>query len=145
VRWQAETLAKMTAWSNSRSDWLGIALCAAHHDRRKTAEEYAIARCPGEAAVYTAGALIDGLPYQRVPADDKEIQAARFGPTFMVWRADDKISEWTMPLEGSQEWLLVDVVGRAKPLDVKDGKASFPIGTSPVYVLPKPDYEQLTR
>ncbi|MFA4945353.1 MAG: hypothetical protein WC789_11705 [Lentisphaeria bacterium] len=145
LRWQADTLAKMAAWTNSREDWLGIALCAAHHDRRKTAEEYAMARNPGEAAAYTAGALIDGLPYRRVAVADQEVQAGWFGNTFMVWRTDDRSGDWTLPLDGAQEWLLVDVVGRAKPLAVQDGRAIFPIGPSPVYVLAKAEYERLTR
>ncbi len=145
VSWQAETLAKMTAWTNSREDWIGIALCAAHHDRRQTAEEYGIARCPGEAAVYTAGALIDGLPYKRVPSDDKGIQAAYFGPTFMVWRDDDKTGNYTIKLDAGQQWLLVDVVGRTRPLPVSDGSATFEIGTRPQYVIPVAEYERLTR
>lgn len=145
LRWQADTTAKMTAWTNSRPDWLGIALCAAHHDRRKTAEEYAMARNPGEAAIYTASALIDGLPYKRFPTDDKEIQAAWFGNTFMIWRADEKNSEWTMPLDAAQKWVLVDVVGRVKPLALKAGQATFPVSTSPVYVLTRAEYEKLTR
>jgi hypothetical protein len=145
VRWQAETLAKMTAWTNSREDWIGIALCAAHHDRRRTAEEYGIHHCPGEASVYTASALIDGLPYKRVPADDKEIQSAYFGPTFMIWRADDKTSNWTMKLDPAEQWLLVDVVGRTRPLTINDGSATFEIGTSPQYVISTADYQRLTR
>jgi hypothetical protein len=145
MRWQATTLAKMAAWTNSREDWLGIALCAAQHDRRITAEEYGMAHNPGEAAIYTASALIDGLPYKRHKTDDKQIQAAWFGETFMIWRADDKPGDWSMKLEGAGPWVIVDVVGRMKPLEVKEGKAEFKIGTSPVYVLTKKEYARLTR
>ncbi len=145
LRWQADTVAKLTAWTNSREDWLGVALCAAHHDRRKTAEEYAMARNPGEAAIYTAGALIDGLPYKREPTNDKAVQAAWFGDTFMIWRTDDKASMWKMPLTGEGPWVSVDVVGRLRLLEVKDGQVSFMIGTSPVYVLSQANYERLTR
>jgi hypothetical protein len=145
LRWQADTLAKMTAWVNSRPDWLGLALCAAHHNRRETGEEYALAHDPGEAAAYTAGALIDGLPYQRVPADDPDVQVARFGETLMAWRADERTSAYDLALPGNGPWLIVDVVGRARPFAVRDGRAVVTIGTSPVYVLTRAEYERLTR
>jgi hypothetical protein len=145
MRWQAATLAKMTAWTNSREDWMGIALCAAQRDRRITGEEYAMARNPGEAAVYTAGALIDGLPYRRVQTEGKDVQAAWFGETFMVWRADDHTSDYALTLAGAGPWVIVDVVGRVKPLAVQGGTATITIGTSPVYVLPESHYHQLTR
>lgn len=135
----------MTAWTNSRPDWLGVALCAAHHDRRITAEGYGMARNPGEAAIYTASALIDGLSYKRERTEDQQIQAAWFGDTFMIWRADDQDGPWTMPLDSAKPWLIVDVVGRARPLEVNDGQATLWIGTSPVYVLTRQRYEQLTR
>jgi hypothetical protein len=32
-----------------------------------------------------------------------------------------------------------------RPLEVEDGKAVLKIGTSPVYVLAKSEYERLTR
>lgn len=145
MRWQATTVAKMAAWTNSREDWLGIAFCAAHHNRRQTGEEYGMAHNPGEAAIYTAGALIDGLPYKRFKAEDPNVQAAWFGETFMIWRSDDKEGEWTMSLDGSKPWVVVDVVGRTKPLEVKNGTAKFAIGTSPVYVLARAEHERLTR
>jgi len=145
MRWQAATVAKMAAWTNSREDWMGIAFCAAHHNRRITAEEYGMSHNPGEAAIYTAGALIDGFPYRRLTTEDKEIQAAYFGDTFMIWRADDKTSDWKMKLEGAGPWVIVDVVGQAKPLEVKDGEAKFQIGTSPVYILTRENYEKLTK
>jgi hypothetical protein len=50
-----------------------------------------------------------------------------------------------MKLEGAGPWVIVDVVGRMKPLEVNEGKAEFKIGTSPVYVLPKKEYARLTR
>jgi hypothetical protein len=48
---------------------------------------------PGEAAMYTASALIDGLPYQILDAKDANIQAAYFGDTLIIWRTivDPKI------------------------------------------------------
>lgn len=144
LRWQAETLAKLTAWTNSRADWLGVALCAAQHNRRITAEEYAMAHNPGEAAIYTASALIDGLPYRRVATEDAEIQAAYFGETFMIWRADDRASSYELALQGDGPWVVVDVVGRVKPLEATGGSARLSIGSSPLYVLTRREYERLT-
>jgi hypothetical protein len=145
LRWQAATLAKMTAWTNSREDWLGIALCAAHHNRRATMEEYGLAHNPGEAAAYTAGALIDGLPYKRFPTDDDKIQAAHFGDTFMIWRTDDAVTDWKMKLDGAGPWVIVNVVGQLRPLEVTSGEATFLISTSPFYVLTTENYQRLTR
>jgi hypothetical protein len=145
MRWQAETVAKMAAWVNSREDWLGIAFCAAHHNRRITAEDYAMAHNPGEAAIYTASALIDGFPFRRQATDDKEIQAAYFGETFMIWRTDERRAPYSLPLAGEGPWVLVDVVGKPRPLEVKDGVALLEVGSSPCYVLPRASYEQLTR
>ena len=145
MRWQAATVAKLAAWTNSREDWLGVAFCAAHHNRRVTMEEYGMAHNPGEAALYTAGALIDGLPYKRVPAEDPAIQAATFGDTFMAWRADDRESEWSLSPAGDGPWVLVDVVGNAAPLERHDGVLRIPLGTSPVYALSRERYEALTR
>jgi len=39
----------------------------------------------------------------------------------------------------------VDVVGQMRPLDCKEGEAQFAIGPSPVYILAKSDYDELTR
>jgi len=145
LRWQADTIAKMIAWANSRADWLGIAFCAPHHDRRITAEEYAMAHDPGEAAMYTASALVDGRPYRRIASDDPELQAAWFGDTLMVWRSDERTTGWSARLDGAGPWLLVDVVGRARPLEVEHDLARFRIGQSPVYVLAQTEYQRLTR
>lgn len=145
MRWQAEMVAKMAAWTNSRADWLGIAMCAAHHDRRITAEDYAMARNPGEAALYTASALIDGLPYRRLATDDPQIQAAWFGPTLMVWRADGKRSVFGVPVDFQQSWVVVDVVGRVRPLKADSEEARLEISSSPIYILPESDYQRLTR
>ncbi|MFA4945352.1 MAG: hypothetical protein WC789_11700 [Lentisphaeria bacterium] len=146
-RGQADLAAKMIAWVNHRSDYHGIAFCIGYeYDwARGRLWDYSMGHKPGEAAMITAGALIDGLPYRAVATQDKNLQAAWFGNTFMAWRTDDRPGEWILPLDGTQEWLLVDVVGRAKPLAVQDGRAIFPIGPSPVYVLAKAEYERLTR
>lgn len=145
MRWQADTAAKMAAWTNARAEWLGVAFCAAHHDRRLTAEEYGMAHNPGEAALYTASALIDGLPYERISTEDVQVQVGKFGPTRMIWRTDDKATDWTFVLDEPRPWVVVDVVGRARSLEVVDGRITIKVRTSPQYLLPRAEYERLTR
>ena len=100
---------------------------------------------PGEAALCTAGALIDGLGYERVKSDDKAIQAARFGETLMAWTSG-KPASWPVTPKGPGPWLIVDVVGRAKPLPVDaQGNARLELSASPVYILTEANYQQLTR
>jgi len=147
-RWQAEQVAKMIAWVNSRSDYLGLAFCIGHEYDLAYGRiwDYSMGHKPGEAALYTAGALIDGLPYRAVDAQDVNIQAAYFGETFMIWRTDEASSQWQLQLDPGKAWVLVDVVGhsREQPVDAA-GVANIPISASPVYVLARTDYERLTR
>lgn len=147
-RGQADLAAKMLAWVNSRADYVGIAFCIGYeYDwARGRLWDYSMGHKPGEAAMITAGALIDGLPYQPVPDAGRDVQAARFGGTFMAWRTDDAVQEYRLRLDPAQAWVLVNVVGCMRPLAVTtDGAAVFPLGSSPVYVLPRTDYERLTR
>ncbi len=147
-RWQAEQVAKMIAWTNSRGDYLGLAFCIGHEYDWGYGRlwDYSMGHKPGEAALYTAGALIDGLPYRRVNVADTNVQAAQFGETFMIWRTDSATSAWQVQRDPSTAWIVVDVVGRARPLEVdKDGFALIRISGSPLYILSKADYERLTR
>jgi len=147
-RWQAEQVAKIIAWVNSRSDYLGLAFCIGHEYDLAYGRiwDYSMGHKPGEAAMYTASALIDGLPYQAFDTKDANIQAAYFGDTFMIWRTDEANSNWQLKLDPGKPWVLVDVVGHSQELLVDAfGNANFPISASPVYVLPKADYEHLTR
>jgi len=147
-RWQAEQVAKIIAWVNSRSDYLGLAFCIGHEYDLAYGRiwDYSMGHKPGEAAMYTASALIDGLPYQAFDTKDANIQAAYFGDTFMIWRADETNSNWQLKLDPGKAWLLVDVVGSSQELQVDaSGFANIPISAIPVYVLPKADYESLTR
>lgn len=147
-RWQAEQVAKIIAWVNSRSDYLGLAFCIGHEYDLAYGRiwDYSMGHKPGEAAMYTAGALIDGLPYQAFDTKNANIQAAYFGDTFMIWRTDETNSNWQLKLDPGKAWLLVDVVGHSQELQVDaSGNANLPISASPVYVLPKADYERLTR
>ncbi|WP_019867095.1 hypothetical protein [Methylovulum miyakonense] len=146
-RWQAEQAAKMVAWANSRSDYLGLAFCIGHEYDLGYGRiwDYSMGHKPGEAALYTASALIDGLPYRAFDAKDANIQAAYFGDTFMIWRTDGTAGTWRMQLTPGKPWVLVDVVGAVRKLPVDAaGNADIPISASPVYVLPQLGYERLT-
>lgn len=146
-RWQAEQAAKIIAWVNSRSDYLGLAFCIGHEYDLAYGRvwDYSMGHKPGEAALYTASALIDGLPYQAFDAKDANIQAAYFGDTFMIWRTDQAAGNWRLRLDPGKSWLLVDVVGHAQPLPLDgSGNADIPVSASPVYVLPRSEYERLT-
>ena len=147
-RWQAEQAAKIIAWVNSRSDYPGLAFCIGHEYDLAYGRiwDYSMGHKPGEAALYTASALIDGLPYQAVDAKDANIQAAYFGDTLMLWRTDEATGNWPLKLATGKSWVLVDIVGQIKELTVDaSGVANIPISASPVYVLTRADYERLTR
>ncbi|MGZ5051713.1 MAG: hypothetical protein ACXWF8_06675 [Methylobacter sp.] len=147
-RWQAEQAAKMIAWVNSRADYLGIAFCIGHEYDAGYGRiwDYSMGHKPGEAALYTAGALIDGLPYKVVDTQDANIQAAYFGDTLMAWRSDGASSTERLRLAPGKSWMVVDVVGHVRELPVDtSGNADVPISSSPVYVLARDEYERLTR
>ncbi len=147
-RWQAEQVAKIIAWVNSRRDYLGVAFCIGHEYDLAYGRiwDYSMGHKPGEAALYTASALIDGLTYQALATKDANIQAAYFGDTLMIWRTDETVGNWPLQFAPGKSWLLVDVVGRVQELAVDAaGVANIPISVSPVYVLARSDYERLTR
>lgn len=146
-RGQADLAAKMIAWINSRSNYMGLGFCIGHEYDWGVGRlwDYSMGHKPGEAAMVTASALIDGLPYKAVNTGDTNIQAAYFGDTFMIWRSDDKAGSWTLPADASQQWVGVDVVGQVRPLAIDGGQVKVAIGASPIYVLTKAEYERLTR
>jgi hypothetical protein len=147
-RWQAEQAAKMIAWVNSRNDYLGLAFCIGHEYDLAYGRiwDYSMGHKPGEAALYTASALIDGLPYRAPDAKEANIQAAYFGDTFMIWRTDEVAGNWRMQLAPGKPWVLVNVVGSVRELPVDTaGNADIPISASPVYVLSRDEYDRLTR
>jgi len=147
-RWQAEQVAKMISWVNSRNNYLGLAFCIGHEYDLAYGRiwDYSMGHKPGEAALYTASALIDGLPYQAFDAKDANIQAAYFGESFMIWRIDEATGNWPLQLDPGKSWVLVDVVGHIQELPVDaSGFANIPISASPVYVLARSNYERLTR
>lgn len=147
LRWQADTTAKIVAWANSRSDFDIVAFCAVFAYARELSGswDYAMGHRPGEAALYTASALIDGLPYRRIKTA-AGIQAAWFGNTLMTWTTGGDAAEWQVGLNSGESWVTVDVVGRVRSLAVgADRTAMISVASSPVYVLTRNDYERLTR
>ncbi|MEC4750305.1 hypothetical protein [Methylomicrobium sp. Wu6] len=146
-RWQAEQVAKIIAWVNSRSDYLGLAFCIGHEYDLAYGRiwDYSMGHKPGEAALYTASALIDGLPYRAVDTKNADVQAAYFGETLMIWRSDETSGDWPLRLDPGKRWVLVNVVGQRQDLRVDaSGYANIPVSASPVYVLARADYERLT-
>ena len=152
-RWQAATVAKMTAWANSRSDFQVIAFLIPFRYSRNApvvagkiqdAEgDIQAGHQPAEAAYYTASALIDGLPYRRIESVDAALQAAFFGDTLMLWTTGAP-NDCNLAL-GDGEWLVVDVVGRVGLLPVNSlGMAAIRLTASPVYILRRTHYERLT-
>lgn len=100
---------------------------------------------PGEAAYYTASALIDGFDdYQRLDFG-ANVQAAKFGPTIMMWYTSKDTLPVQLGLTGSDAYVQVDVVGRVTPLEVNaETGVTLTLSDSPIYVLAKDTYEQLT-
>ncbi|EIQ00828.1 hypothetical protein OpiT1DRAFT_05384 [Opitutaceae bacterium TAV1] len=152
-RWQAAMIAKMTACALSREDYQRIGFLVPWRYSRGENRYYIMdieaGHMPAEAAYYTASALIDGFDYKRI-ATGKRIQAARFGPTFMAWTTDTAhpISFKYRP-EEKGPFVLVDVVGRVTDLlpdaIAPDGTLALMLTDSPIYLLPRADYERLTR
>lgn len=146
-RGQADLAAKMIAWVNSRENYLGLGFCIGQEYDWGYGRlwDYSMGHKPGEAALITASALIDGLPCHGVEVQDENIQAARFGPTLMIWRTDGRQSDWSVDVAADESWVSVNVVGTVTPLHARDGKVTVRIGESPLYVLPRSSYERLTR
>ncbi len=141
-RWQADTIAKMVACVCSREDFQYIGFLWPWTYAR--GNDIVTAHMPGEAAYYTVSALIDGFPYTRLDVGDRNVQAAIFGKTRMLWRTRGS-GRVRLPLRGTEPWVIVDVVGRVREFAVdEDGHANLKLTGSPVYVLTKADYERLT-
>jgi hypothetical protein len=146
-RWQADMLAKMVAWANSRNDFqvIGFLVPWVNSREKGMIGDIPVGHLPGEAALYTSGALIDGFDYKCVAKEKKEIQAAWFGSTLMAWTTGMPC-EWTTKLDGVGPWVRVDVVGRAYPQELNaDGTVTLKLSASPVYILEKSRYEMLVN
>jgi hypothetical protein len=145
--WQADTVAKMAACSLSRKDFEIIGFLVPWHYARAIhgISDISAAHMPAETAYYTASALIDGFEsYQRINLGD-DIQAARFGPTLMLWRTNPAPTDIQFQADLREPLVLVDVVGRVNDLPVQeDGSVIVKVSESPVYLLNRGDYETLT-
>lgn len=146
-RWQAATVAKMVACALSHADWQVIGfLIPWQYSRARdgglgSIGDIEAGHMPAEAAYYTVSALIDGFPYTRLSLGEG-VQAARFGPTTMLWSTAGA-RDVPIPLEGAGPWVVVDVVGRVRPL--AGANTPLQVTDSPVYVLTRADYGRLTR
>ena len=100
---------------------------------------------PAEAAYYTASALVDGFSYTRLSLGSR-IQAAQFGPTTLIWIPDGKPGNVVVTPKGEAPFVQVDVVGRVKELKGEgNGSVSVAVGDSPVYILSRKTYGELTK
>lgn len=139
-RWQADTVTKMVACSLSREDFerIGFLVPWWYTRERGSLSDIETGHMPGEAAYYTASALIDGFnQYERLDMGEG-VQAARFGPTVLAWTTGSD-REIKLPIDVKDDYVIVDVVGRVS--DLKSNKMM--LSSSPVYVVPKKVYRQL--
>jgi hypothetical protein len=146
-RWQADTVAKMAACALSRQDFQKIGFLVPWWYSREKGKlgDIEAGHMPAEAAYYTASALIDGFPYTRLSLGGPT-QAAQFGPTTMVWTTNGKHRDVTTTPQGKAPYVQVDVVGRVKELETgADGAVSVTASGSPIYILPRTTYEDLTK
>jgi len=151
-RWQADTVAKMTACVCSRDDFQYIAFLwpwqaahtGTHAGPKAGTNDITTPHMPGEAAYYTASALIDGFAYTRLDLGDNSVQAAFFGETRMLWSTSGR-RQVNLTLDHGGPWVVVDVIGRVRALAVGEGGAArIDLTGSPVYVMSKASYERLT-
>ena len=139
-RWQAETMPKMLAWALARKDYSGIAFLVPW-EKSPNGGDISVAHDPAEAALYVAGSLIDGYAPELLSGYPEQLEVARFGSTVMAWSSGAPAAI-RLPLKPGVEYVKVDVVGRVTPFAAD---AELEIGSSPVYVLPRADYERLVR
>jgi hypothetical protein len=145
-RWQAETVAKMVACTLSRLDFEKIGFLVPWDYAREYCSigDIGVAHMPAEAAYYTASALVDGFPYEKL-SFGRVCEVAQFGPTTMAWSTADTSREISFKPKGKAPFVLVDVVGRTKPLTVdENGHVTLSLTQSPVYVLSRVEYDRLT-
>lgn len=142
-RWQADMVAKQAAWVVAKKNWHQIAFLVPWV-KADEGGDIAVAHYPAEAALYTAGALIDGFPYRRLAEFPAPQQGAMFGDTMMLWtNGPPATRQVTLPPGG--DLLRVDVVGRVTPLKREaDGSAILELTDSPVYILDRQRYQVLT-
>jgi hypothetical protein len=144
-RWQADTVAKMAACIGSRSDFHYIGFlwpwrCIPYNKPN----DISTSHNPADAALYIASALIDGFDYCRLELGET-VQAARFGKTIMAWSTAGEGGEnVSIPLAAGGKWVMVDVVGRVRQMDVKNNRLEVVLTSTPVYLLREETYNELT-
>ena len=139
-------VAKMTACTLSRKDFqrIGFLVPWWYSRERGSLGDIEAGHMPAEAAYYTASALIDGFPYELVKATSS-VQIARFGPTLMAWYTEGPSRSLKLYPVGPGPFVQVDVVGRVKDITAdKSGAVEVTVGESPIYVLSRANYDQLT-
>ena len=81
-RWQADMVAKMSAWCFANTNYLRIAfLVPWRHDWG----DIPVAHKPAEMALATVSDLCDGYPAEEVPGLPATVEARRFGRTTILW------------------------------------------------------------
>ncbi len=145
-RWQADMVPKMVAWLGTNKNYLmGGFLIPWQHDWG----DIQMGHQPAEAAFYTACALVDGFPYSRFTGAGlertKNFEAGLFGKTLMVWMTWGGPETVTFEPPVAGDLVLVDVIGRAKPLPRDaQGRVTATFSSSPVYILPADEFRRLT-
>ncbi len=143
-RWQADTVAKMLAWALSRADYSAIAYLVPWW-KMPDGWDIPVAHHPAEAAMYTAGVLIDGYPAEILTGYPPHVDAARFGRTVMAW-SSGKNEKVKLQFPAGTPLVKVDVVGKMEKLaPAADGSVEIELTGSPVYVLPEQHYRELIR
>lgn len=143
-RWQADTVPKMLAWALSRPDYSGIAFLVPHW-KMPDGWDIPVTHHPAEAAMYTAGVLIDGFRAEKAAGLPPHIEAARFGRTLMAWNTG-RPETVALPCPAGVPLALVDVVGGVTLLPpAKNGSVAVELTASPVYLLPEAEYRRLTQ
>ncbi len=148
-RWQADMISKIIATSISLDTVLKVGFLRPWYFGRSNDgvhNDITTAHMPGDAATYTAVALIDGFPYKRLNLGEN-IQAAKFGETIMLWTLYGEPEIIKLALEGKeQKYYIVDVVGRKKSIvRDKNGTIDVQVSESPIYVVSELKYNELTR
>lgn len=165
IRWQAETAIKMAAWAMARKGTTDPTLNSKYNPKiskigflvpwrynmeatdivERTSNYFAVAHKPGEAAYYTASALIDGFGNDvEVLETNTGIERSRFGPTLLVWRAWGTEVPYVLSVPTSGDYVTVDAVGRVTPVVASNQQVTVTPTSMPLFVLLRSDYECLT-
>ncbi len=148
-KWQAEMIPKLIASAMSMDNVFKIGFLRPWYYGRSfdgIHNDISVAHMPGDAATYTAVALIDGFPYKKLDYGDS-IQAAEFGDTIMLWTTYKKTEVIKVQVKKQKKkYLLVDVVGRTRRVyPDENGMLKVLVSPSPIYIIPEMLYYKLTQ